>query len=263
MFAAARRVPARRNRRAVTLIEVLVSVAVIAILLALAVPSLFRTKKSSIQTRCAANMRSAALVISVYMNDHDGSFPYAGDVPRTDYFRPEGAAVDASLGGVFGLLAGTWSLLFEDEWLGSIWNPALCCPKQPQYDANAPSGTVPLDAASLLLPQYWLSSAVWLDAATLDRLDRPHGDARARGNAVHDVTFPSQKAVMFEHMAFCASQPDLAFWLSIGQTPFADSTVVFVDGSVKRRIRQDALPAVGSLPFERTLYGVRGRDVDR
>jgi len=104
---------------------------------------------------------------------------------------------------------------------------------------------------------------MWLDAATLDRLDRPHGDAAARGNAIHDVAFPSHKAAMFEHMAFCASQPDLGYWLSIGQTPFADTTVGFVDGSVRRLIRQDALPSVGSLPFERTLHGVRGRDVTR
>jgi len=97
----------RANRRAVTLIEVLVSLSVIAILLALAVPSLSRARKSSIQTHCTANMRSAGLMISVYANDHDGRFPYAGDSPTPDYFRPEGVAVDASLGGVFGLFVGT------------------------------------------------------------------------------------------------------------------------------------------------------------
>lgn len=250
-----------RAKPAFTLIELLVSLLILTILLALVVPGLSRSRMTATQSKCLANMRSAGLLLSVYANDFSGLFPFAGEHFRTDYFRPDGVLWEHPIGGRFGLRAGMWGVLFPEEWQGAVWNPALRCPKQPKYDPTAPTASPPLNAASLFMPQYWMSAAMWIDAATLDRLDRPYRQFGVRANAVHEVTFPSLKAQMFEHMAFCAQQRDLRQWLAIGQTPFADTTVGTVDGSIRRMVRQDALPAVGSMPFDMTLHGVRGRDL--
>lgn len=247
--------------RAFTLTELLVSLLILAVILALTLPSLSSARQKAVEAKCLSNMRSAGLVLTSYSNDFNGHFPYAGDHSRIDYFQPPSVRWDHPIGGRFGLRGGMWAVLFPDDWAGIQWNPALRCPRQPNYNPVAPTSSPPLDAASLAMPQYWLSSAMWLDAGTLDRLDRPYKELRTRPNAIHDVTFPSLKVVFFEQMAFCAGQRNLHQWLSIGQTPFADTTIELVDGSVSRLVRQDGLPAVGSLPFDRTLQGVRGRDL--
>jgi prepilin-type N-terminal cleavage/methylation domain-containing protein len=248
-------------RRAFTLLEGMVCVAVMALLLAIAVSGISGARAASIRAKCFVNMRSAVAGVSAYCMDYDGRFPFGGDRPRVDYFRPEGAAWEHPIGGTFGLRGGMWAVLFSDDWFGATWNPALRCPRQPGVDPAAPVLAPPLDAESLPMPQYWLSSALWLDASSLDRLDRSYGMLRVRGNAVHDVTFPSSKVVMFEQIAFCDARPATRRWLLTGQTPFAITTFVTADGSARSMIRQDANPAVGSLPFDRTLDGVRGRDV--
>jgi len=206
-------------------------------------------------------MRSTNITLACYASDFHEYFPYGGDHSRIDYFRPAGVQWDHPIGSRFGLRGGMWAVLFPDDWAGVAWNPALRCPRQPTYDPSAPTRSPPLDPASLPMPQYWMSSAFWLNAATLDRLNRPYKQLAPHANTLHDIAFPSLKVAFFEQLAFCARQQNLQEWLAIGQTPFAETTIGLMDGSSRRMVRQEALPAVGSLPFDRTLHGVRGRDL--
>ncbi len=62
---------------AFTLVELLVVIAVIAILAALLLPVLSRTKLKAMQTQCLSNLKQMALAHTMYLSDyHETCFPY-------------------------------------------------------------------------------------------------------------------------------------------------------------------------------------------
>jgi prepilin-type N-terminal cleavage/methylation domain-containing protein len=66
-----------RGRGAFTLVELLVVIAVIAILAALLLPVLSRTKLKAMQTQCLSNLKQMALAHTMYLSDyHETCFPY-------------------------------------------------------------------------------------------------------------------------------------------------------------------------------------------
>jgi len=74
-------VPVRRgpvgDRRAFTLVEVLVVVAIIAVLASILFPVLSRARAKARQTACSSNMRQVGLALAMYADDHDGLLPPA------------------------------------------------------------------------------------------------------------------------------------------------------------------------------------------
>ena len=64
-------------KKAFTLVELLVVIAVIAVLMAIALPSLSRVREIGWETACQNNLRQLGLTMKTYLNDHDGLFPTA------------------------------------------------------------------------------------------------------------------------------------------------------------------------------------------
>jgi len=64
------------TRRAFSLIELLVAIAVIAILLALAIPALSSARRASQQTASASNLRQIGVALETYRDANEGFFPY-------------------------------------------------------------------------------------------------------------------------------------------------------------------------------------------
>ncbi|HLH53941.1 MAG TPA: type II secretion system protein [Verrucomicrobiae bacterium] len=60
---------------AFTLVELLVVISIIAILLALLMPSIARAKLKANQTSCLNKMRQLTMAATMYSNDHDEEFP--------------------------------------------------------------------------------------------------------------------------------------------------------------------------------------------
>ncbi len=63
------------NRRGFTLIELMVVIAVIALMAALLFPALNRAKESGRRTACASNLRQLGVALSIYAGENEGSYP--------------------------------------------------------------------------------------------------------------------------------------------------------------------------------------------
>ncbi|MHC5879657.1 type II secretion system protein, partial [Streptococcus pyogenes] len=65
------------KRKAFTLIELLVVVAIISLLAAILFPVFARARENARKTSCMSNLKQMALATQMYVQDHDGRFPYA------------------------------------------------------------------------------------------------------------------------------------------------------------------------------------------
>ncbi len=64
------------NRRAFTLVELLVAIAVVGVLAALVFPTLERSRESARAAACASNLRQLAAAALSYAGEHRGQFPW-------------------------------------------------------------------------------------------------------------------------------------------------------------------------------------------
>ncbi len=95
----------RHNPRAFTLVELLVVIAVIAVLIGLTIPALASARESARSVRCGTNLHELGVAITMHLGDHDGALPQlrvdqAGAIQRA----PAGENIGALFGGKKGLL---------------------------------------------------------------------------------------------------------------------------------------------------------------
>lgn len=89
------------NFRKFTLIELFVTIAVLAVLVSLIFPSFKRFQSLAEQTNCKTNMKYMASAFTIYIDDHDGLFPYGlpsftftGHYNRSNYLSPQELVYD-------------------------------------------------------------------------------------------------------------------------------------------------------------------------
>lgn len=243
------------SRRAFSLVECLVCIFVIGVVLSLAVPVLRTSRARARQNHCVQNIRQAGLAIQAYSVDARDLWPNGGPV-RREVLLPGNPHV-YSVGGVSGLSQGRWSVLSPDSWRGELLSEAERCPRQPRYN---PQAIFPAPEA-ISLSTYWMSWAMWLDPAGLAG-DIPQ--LRCMATKTTDVAFPSQKVLLYEQVGYCIEDAAATFSIeTLGQTAAWDTSTLAADGSAFRFCRNNGVPAVGSMPFDFTISGVRGRDISR
>ncbi len=112
------------RRAGFTLVEVIVSVAVISVLLTLSAPALRQTRESARRVQCFSNLRAFGLGVQMYREDHGGSLPHAAWF----YHLPAGhtAPIDALIGYMDGAAAPR---LDEDGYI--ISEAPFRCPSDP------------------------------------------------------------------------------------------------------------------------------------
>lgn len=249
----------RLSRRGFTLVELIVVMGVLGVLLSLTIPLLGRVRRRGDELICQTNMRSATLVVLEYTTRFGDTFPFAGSEAR-EALLPAGFG--ATIGGEVGLTGNLWTALFPVHWSAMGFDPAMKCPAQPPYEPG--NGWNPGSAISVegVFPNtlYGMSDALWLDPSSL-RPGTTGDQIRSKANSVASVRFPSRKAVHFELVGFCIPRAAVE-WVDLMQTPLHPTSVSCVDGSVRRFVRNDALPtATGGLGFTTTVDGIRGRDL--
>jgi len=77
------------KQRGFTLIELLASITILITLAALLSPTLERFIERSRSTVCAGNLRQIGVAVSLYTQDHNGSFPFINNPERPVYTTPE------------------------------------------------------------------------------------------------------------------------------------------------------------------------------
>lgn len=228
------------SRTGFTLIEVLVSMGVIAVLMAISLPALLGARRQAERIELLANQRESLLLIFGYAHDHDDKFPSFG-VERTNIAPLE------------------WhGQVVADHWWNQIeyWGLFL---QTRGYDGWVTAGprawptvfdTITCAGCGQGKSEHLLTAAAWADP----RLFVPEGADDTQMHVVQSldrVKYPSDKGLIVHLRSFAGNQP---------------VAVAFADGHVAAVLEASLLPgaevdmAWGGMPVVITLNGLRGRD---
>lgn len=105
------------SRAAFTLVELLVVIAVIAILIGVLLPALAGAREAGYRSVSAGNLKSIATLMNVYANDYDTEFPMVPGLPPGQERRVKrpSPSIMAQIQGTYGGFAGFFSYNQEDK----------------------------------------------------------------------------------------------------------------------------------------------------
>lgn len=255
-----------RTHSAFTLIELLISLAVIAVLLSLVVPALGAMRRAQRQANCLANLRSSATGLLAYVSEWKETFPYVA-TSRTyeDAFR----IGSVSMPYVF--QSSAWPSATVASWSELSSSTPQLCPYHPEgrnaSREHLKQYGVPIGS------DYWLSYALMTSPTLWDRGGAEIDQERQFvATKISDVLFPCDKGMLIEVIPWQRYDPSLGRAFS-EQSVFQKSLagehalVSWVDGScgdyrlTDLASASDQIPAPWSpAPVLATPLGARGRD---
>lgn len=245
------------RRTAFTLVELLVSLAVVAILFAILVPSIVTIRHEARRATCLANTRSIGWAMTSYATTFGGSFPACVSDAE--------AANDPQLASRYS--QQIWSVLESPPWEEHIGiSSAAQFARCPSNHKSRITGGVARGY------DYILSASIYADPTYFAAdLSRPQWEGRLGARVQRDdaVVFPALKAGIFEFDVWHAwngvygydDLTTLNYRYALGP-----GSVYFFDGHARSMHARDALPHVDrwpiwpDMPFGSTVDGVRGRD---
>ena len=246
-------------RRAVTIIELMIALGVIAILVAILLPALVGAKESTSEVASLSNLRSIGQTMASYRSDHNDAYLYYEPGARL-YNFPE--LVDTE----YSIAYGGNNYQFRDHWPAHPRVHALF-PWAEHYETWVSPGaghTPDLevwqahdgDAIIWRNPSYHFSNAFYNDPR-LWTADPPEFNNSHRVIRASDVASPAAKVVFWDaERAYLRPHPQR-------DDP---RPVLFVDGSAHLRLDTEATPpAVNPYWHSPHVYndtpnGVHGRD---
>jgi hypothetical protein len=265
-----------------TIVELLVTLGVVSLLIAIILPTLSSSQRSGGRIACFTQLRDAGIGLATYSNDFRDAWPSPME------YDPDAGVWGARFRGRvypqshqetprdYLVVEGMWHIpllgrIYED----STFVEALVCPSDTVASPPSPGGpplreVIPPKSRSMSL-------AVYLDPAVL-RDDGPLTNVlHMRSTFVHEMRFPSRKATLHETRPWHTPEGYVA---GIPQDGLRSHSVLAGDGSVGLRSKADAEPGVlltnlndgtwdpGITELERRILsifrttrdGVRGRD---
>lgn len=261
---------------AFALIELLFTLGVVAVLLALLAPALAGTREAFRRAKCASQIASHMQVLSAYAIDSNDAWPFAFEYARREPPPSRFGVVTDRRADPYTAIGGLWHLPVLDAYNENPFHESLICPSDRELlrsrdDAAAKFGVDPSTIRGTL--EYRISMAMYLDVQALDPA-HPSMDPRFFVGQRHSaVLFPSSKAALFDvNPMHDTTLADPGTWP-------ADHPVVRnvagADGAVEYRSTIHLLPAVAmpgsftpghevlareSRKLDFTVHGVRGRD---
>lgn len=241
----------RRNPTAFSILELLIVIAIIALVVSLTIPSLARVREKAQQIKSMANLRSHSAVLSSYAGDWQDSLPHVSD-PLATATILRGGGVTVSI--PYFKLFNTWNVALADQYYsGDALPDAMNVPWKQPYP---PTTFYYYGDCFIARPDYWNYSTRRSDTTQLRR------------TLLAEVAFPAAKGLVFEQG-----------WL-IGPTGLLeisrDARLSLVDGSARDNRYDQFLPPYVSgssrpggppggydwgIPTMHTIDGVLGRDL--
>jgi prepilin-type N-terminal cleavage/methylation domain-containing protein len=250
------------NHKAFTLIELIVTIAIIAILISITLPILSSAKQTSSELICVAHIRNASLAITNYADENRGSVPFAGYKPQS-VTNPANESI--TVGGQTGFAYGQWVNIMPEYWNGNLWSKSMTCPDQPDFDPELnrewPEVNMLTDGFRRQ-PFFNISAAFHLSPSSLKH-DIPIETMTVQPQKLHNVMYPSSKSLLYEFFGFCLEpNPDTLYWQSIAQTQLFATSAVAVDGSAFRYAVRNAIKPINGIGLSFTTQGINGQDFD-
>jgi prepilin-type processing-associated H-X9-DG protein/prepilin-type N-terminal cleavage/methylation domain-containing protein len=143
----------KQNRRGFSLVELLVVIGIVALLIALLLPSLARAREKANEAQCLANLHQIGLAAAMHVSEHQQHLPAAGwhfdpvgglldpagledrDERKFDYYMDEGIKRPVPVTVAFGMLLGvdietSSRANLERDMAGSALRRRFACPSQ-------------------------------------------------------------------------------------------------------------------------------------
>lgn len=155
--------PTRVTRRAFTLIELLIVVAIIALLIGVLLPALSSARRTAQAVACGSNLKQLGAAMRMYLDDHNGTLPQLRVNPATGELTKGSEGVN--VGALFGGKLGTLPFLGIDQ-IGAERRPL----NEYISDAAPPSDTAPT-AANFEMPAFQSPADAGTTQAGLDAFD--------------------------------------------------------------------------------------------
>jgi prepilin-type N-terminal cleavage/methylation domain-containing protein/prepilin-type processing-associated H-X9-DG protein len=234
----------RRNCRrfAFTLVELLVVLAVIALLMGILIPSLAKARIIAKRMKCSSNLRQIHVAINSYLSSNSDTYPCVdgNDLVPTGYWL----------------------------WMGRGWRGFIAPYLGGKIDADNPS--VLLCPADKTAPQKWESTSYSYSMAfyhspqqidDMTSLADQYNTYLVKPTVPQrpgDVAHPSNKILIGEWLSNHRriEQVDSGWWIWAGRRNF-----LFADGQVRFLDANDIRPANDGNPNPNlTLHGLKGKD---
>ncbi len=251
------------KKSAFTLVELLVSIGIIALLIGLAIPALSGARQRARDTALLSNLKQTGLAMENYVQRYDGWLPFATEgtpfrtAPLSD---PRGGAIT----GDHWQLSNYWSSLFFDvapweEWF-RVWTvPDSRRPTDTPWAIDPASGSPFINGVSSLryARSLFARPDIWQEGPAL--IDR---DSVLRGVRINEVRYPSAKVSLFDDELCARIRCDDPMGIKRG--------MLFLDGHAAMRALSEANPPrkprlpelsdYGALTIHDTDGGAYGRD---
>jgi len=247
-------------RRGFTLIEAILTVALISVLLFMLAPSLSRVRESARTTANLSNLRQHVAIVSAYATDYSGLVPQLAE-PTATYSVIRCESQGVALAVPYFAVTRYWHIGLADGYYAGEWKGR---------SFHSPWIREPGVQTSYVLSCTMMADPAFYNLST--RLDLPH---QLRAARLDEVQFPSNKAMLASAESYRTSTARDTGYLAMRQ---ATTDVGMVDGHAEHPKAESVVPQIHNgdgpfsvadygghmgalLPMTHTERGVRGRDI--
>lgn len=250
----------REGPRGFTLIETVISVAIIGLLITLMLPTLASVRDSARQTQTLANLRSHSQVFSSYTIDWNDTLPRFTIPDGRTSLRHGRHVVELEYFDAFNY----WSFALADGYYdGKLAHPSMRSPFSAQSDES-------------YIMDYFYTATALANPAFWDPRTRT-GPSQWRKVGLHEVQFASNKGLLIDSARWLRTTQPWPWAVDPwnGQQPPSHEAISLMDGSARLIRAGEIRPGYpggegpwpgarwrGPRPTMHTIDGVRGMDVN-